>query len=364
MAASDAAGSGPDERAWEEFCERVRRAGRRVIEAAPDDPLDRAEGLRYVGRITRHALASFIEQSDPAAPAVTMGLPKLGGDNPDYVYASAPVSGRFEYRLRGNTGDARYLGIGTYSGDVGTAEGLRLTGYRAGAELAPDAHGDFELVLSCREQPGAWLPMQPGTTQLMIRQTLLDRRRQRHASFAIERCGATGGAAPFDPARYAAQLERAGRYVDGAIAQFLEWTRSFALHPNEIGPLDPKLADAAQGDPRTHYHGGYFAVAEDEVLLVDFRPPECDYWNLQLCNHWLESLDFEHHTVAVNDHGAVRRPDGSVRIAIADADPGVPNWLDTAGHRRGGLFLRQVGTDAPSRATCTLVRRSAMLGEE
>src|SRR5262245_10386613 len=359
-----AAGGGPagalDERAWEGFCERVRRAGRRVIEAAPADPLDRAEGLRYVGRIAPPAVPGFIGQGDPAAPAVAMGLPKLGGDNPDYLYASAPLSGRLEYRLRGNVGDARYLGVGTYSGDVGTAEGLRLTGYRAGAELAPDARGDFELVLSSREQPGAWLPMRPETTQLMIRQTLLDRRRQRAASFAIECIGAAARSAPLDPARYAAQLERAGRYVDGAIAQFLEWTRSLAARPNEVGSLDPKLAAAAQGDPRTHYHGGYFEVAPDEVVLVDFCPPRCDYWNLQLCNHWLESLDYEHHTTHVNDHTAVRRPDGSVRIAIAHADPGIPNWLDTAGHSRGGLFLRQVGTDAPERAVCTRVRRAEL----
>src|SRR5262252_8824004 len=102
MAAGGGAAGALDERAWEGFCERVRRAGRRVIEAAPADPLDRAEGLRYVGRIARHALQSFIEQSDPAAPAVVMGLPKLGGDNPDYLYAYAPLAGRFEYRLRGN----------------------------------------------------------------------------------------------------------------------------------------------------------------------------------------------------------------------------------------------------------------------
>src|SRR5262245_25963383 len=218
----------PDERAWEEFCARIRSAGRRVIESAPPDALDRAEGMRYVGRLARHALLAFVERSDPAHPVVTLGLPKLGGDNPDYVYASAPVSGRFEYRLRGNVGDARYVGVGTYSGEVGTAEGLRLTGYRAGAELGADARGDFELELSCRERPRAWLPMQPGTTQLMIRQTLLDRRRQRLATFSIERVGSADAPAPLDPERYRAQLEAAGRYVDGAVAQFLGWTRSFA----------------------------------------------------------------------------------------------------------------------------------------
>src|SRR5574340_693315 len=114
---------------WDEFCERLKRTGHLVIDAAPDDAFERAEGLRYVGRIAKHALQVFIEAGDPAAPVVTTGLPKLGGDNPDYVYAKAPLSGRFEYRLRGSMGDVSYLGIGTYSGEIGTPEGLRCSGY-------------------------------------------------------------------------------------------------------------------------------------------------------------------------------------------------------------------------------------------
>ncbi len=342
--------------AWDTFCERLRQTGRRVLDAAPDDPLDRAEGLRYAGRIARHALLSFIERSDPAAPVVTTGLPKLGGDNPDYVYASAPLSGSHSYRLRGNVGDARYVGIGTYTGDVGTEEGLRLSGYLATGELETDARGDFAIAISCERQAGSWLPMQPDTTQLMIRQTLLDRRRERLASFEIERTDGGGGPGPLDPQRYAAQLDRAGSYVEGAIAQFLGWTERFASRPNEIRVLDPDLAAGAQGDPRTHYFGGYYELAPDQCLVVELTPPDCDYWNIQLCNHWLESLDFEQHTIHVNDHTAVARDDGSVRIVVARSDPGAPNWLDTAGHARGCMVMRQIGTDAPADATCTLVR--------
>ncbi|MDP6243412.1 MAG: hypothetical protein QF462_08790, partial [Myxococcota bacterium] len=76
-------------------------------------------------------------------------------------------------------------------------------------------------------------------------------------------------------------------------------------------------------------------------------PPECEYWNLQIGNHWLESLDFRHYTTHVNHETAVRENDGSVRIVIAHRDPGVPNWLDTAGHARGGLALRWVGAEHP-----------------
>lgn len=39
-----------------------------MSEGAPDDPLDHAEGWRYLTRLTRRALESFVEFSDPALP--------------------------------------------------------------------------------------------------------------------------------------------------------------------------------------------------------------------------------------------------------------------------------------------------------
>jgi hypothetical protein len=47
--------------------------------------------------------------------------------------------------------------------------------------------------------------------------------------------------------------------------------------------------------------------------------------------------------IALNHFGAVARPGGSVRLVVALRDPGVANWLDTAGHRRGTMCLRWVG---------------------
>jgi hypothetical protein len=345
-----------DGSAWEEFCERLKRASRLVLAAAPDDPLDRAEGLRYVGRIAQHGLLSFIEESDPTAPVVTHSLPKLGGDNPDYVYGSAALDGRFEYRLRGSFGDSSYLGIGTYYGGVGTAEGLQCSGYLAGKDLQTDGAGGFEILLSRERKPGNWLPMRTETSQLMIRELLLDRRRQRPARFAIERTDSAESPRPLDPERYARQLALAGAYVEGAIAQFLEWSKTFASRPNQIRVLDEHLAAGARGDPNTHYYAGYYLIGEDEALLAELVPPRCDYWNLQLCNHWLESLDYWKHTIHVNHHTAVGRPDGSVRVVVAHRDPGVPNWLDPAGHRRGCIVLRWVGTPKPYDPVCRVVK--------
>jgi hypothetical protein len=51
-------------------------------------------------------------------------------------------------------------------------------------------------------------------------------------------------------------------------------------------------------------------------------------------------MDFAERQTSLNAHQARLDPDGAFRGVIAHRDPGVPNWLDTAGHRRGTLALR------------------------
>lgn len=355
------------EHRWQAFCAHLERTGRAVLRAAPDGDLHRAEGLRYVGRIAKHALQRFIEERDPGSP-VLGGLPKLGGDNPDYVYTGAALSADFEYRLHGRLGDASYLGFGSYAGEVGTDEGLRLSGYLDGTDVVTDEQGHFEIVISCDERDSNWLPMKADTTQLMVRELLLDRRRQQPAQFEIETVGGPADTAPLASDQYAERLGDAGAYVEGAIAQFLAWSASFSRQPNQIGPLDPDLASAAQGDPHTHYYGGYYRLARGEALVIEFEPPPCEYWNLQLCNHWLESLDRPQHRASINHANAAAATNGSVQVIVAGSEPSAAgrdrpaNWLDTEGHDRGCMILRQVGTPNPCTPVCRVVRTQAVPG--
>ena len=336
-----------DGTAWDEFCERLKAAGHQVLDAAPDDPLDRAEGLRYVSRLARHFLRATIEDADPAAAVMSTETPKIGLDNPDYVYYGARLSASFEYRLSGSMGDAHLVGFGTFSGGLGTKEGLVRNGYLTSEELEFDSDGRFTISLSRERRPGNWLPMLSETNSLQIRQTLLDRRNQQPAPMDLARVDEGTGPSPLDPARFSRGLDRVGLMVSGVVGQFLGWTNSFRSHTHEIRTLDPSLLAVAQGDPNTSYNYSYWDLDEDEAFVIEFTPPECEYWNLQIGNHWLESLDFRHYTTHVNHETAVRENDGSVRIVIAHRDPGVPNWLDTAGHARGGLALRWVGAEHP-----------------
>ena len=54
-----------DGQAWEEFCDTLKHAGALILsKRSPRSPLDRAEGFRYLSRLTRLALEKFVEHND------------------------------------------------------------------------------------------------------------------------------------------------------------------------------------------------------------------------------------------------------------------------------------------------------------
>ena len=75
--------------AWAAFCDLLKKAGDVLLREELEPSLfDRAEGLRYLGRLARAGLLSFGETADPTAPVFrTMpDLVKMGLDNPDNYY--------------------------------------------------------------------------------------------------------------------------------------------------------------------------------------------------------------------------------------------------------------------------------------
>ncbi len=351
-----------DGSSWADFCDKLKAAGEIVLrDASPADPFDRAEGVRYLSRLTRVALESYIEFADPLAPVLrrpSHETVKIGADNPDNYYQSAAISGDYEYRIRGTRGSVHYLGFGTYAGNYGSSARMGQTGYLEAADLEVDSEGRFEIALSCKEQAGNWLPMEPDSSSLIVRQTFQDRKREQIAALEIERVGAEGPPLPISADFIDQGLAAASAYVAGTAALFTDWAEGFAKRVNELPPFDPAVAKAAHGDPNIRYYHGYWELGPDEVLVVEVTPPACDYWNFQLNNYWMESLDYRYHTIAVNHHGARTREDGSVRIVVSHKDPGVDNWIDTAGHSRGTMCLRWIGADEHPQPTTRVLKLS------
>ena len=55
---------------------------------------------------------------------------------------------------------------------------------------------------------------------------------------------------------------------------------------------------------------------------------------------WYVSLDYINHQTSLTADQARIDPDGQMRFVISERDPGVANWLELTGHRRGYVQIR------------------------
>jgi hypothetical protein len=341
----------PDERirtgaSWREFCERLKSAADPLFSAqAPDDALSRAEAVRYLTRLTRASLEAFVEFADPAAPVLRRTVHetiKMGADNPDNWYENAPIHGKYEYRLRGTRGTVPYLSFATQVGHYGQGRGMPPAGFIEAKELTLGPDNILEIQLSCRPKPGNWLKLPDADGTLIVRQTFLDRNTETRANLTLERVdGAAKGEALCTTALDQG-LASAASLVTACAMIFPNWAQGFKKHKNQLPRFDPNLSRMFGGDPNIAYYHSYWELADDEALVIEVKPPDCEYWNFQLNNYWMESLDYRYHDVCINKAGARLSSDGTVRVVVAREDPGVANWLTTAGHAFGTMCWRWV----------------------
>ena len=338
-----------DGSAWSAFCDGLKEAGEVILrKETPDHPFDRAEGYRYLTRLLRAALEAQLEFGDPRFPGfyqLSNETIKIGNDNPDNCYLNATISGEHDYRITGTRGSVHYLSFSSKAGGYGTSGSMEPTGQIDIGDMQIEPDGRFELTVSCREQPGNWLPMKPESTGLIVRQTFLDREREEVARMRIERVEGEKGKA-LDPETLEQKLENTVAFVKGTANLFVDWMADYEHHLNELPPDDQEKCQAAGGESNIFYIAGYWRLADDEALLVRApQIPPCESWNFQISNYWMESLDYRYHRIHVNKSSATYDDDGSVTIVLSHRDPGpkYPNALETAGHREGGMLFRWIG---------------------
>ena len=338
---------------WRDFCQRLEAAGEIVTGAeAAANPLDRAEGYRYLTRLLRIALDMQLEHADPDFPsfyAASHETAKIGADNPDNIYSNATVSGARAYRIRGQRGTVPILSFGTKANRYAIDGTMASTGELDSADMAIAPDGSFEIIVSREPSPGNWLPLAEDSSMVIVRQTFLDRTNEIPASVAIEAIDGPAWPAPLSPDGLEAALERVTGFVAGTARTFVQWTEDFrADQKNRLATVDQTRFFRAGGDPTIFYLHGWWQLGPGEALRVDTRIPACSFWNFQLDNYWMESLDYRYHRIHVNGHSAALNDDGTLTLIIGPRDPGFGNWIDTAGHDQGTMLLRWIGaTDHP-----------------
>ncbi|MEB3981651.1 DUF1214 domain-containing protein [Mycobacterium sp. 663a-19] len=352
---SGAAGDVDPSRAWSHLMDGLRDAAR-VVESDPAcrNRVDFAAGMRHLLVL----LAAGIDEALRFDPDPVLCVQRTSTDDiltwgmecPDCLYTRAVLRGGERYRLFGNRGTARYVGLQTMNGIAATANELV-------DELEVDADGNFEVVLSASEptgRAGNWMRIEGKHPTLTVRHFFYDWETETASSLRIERLGDAAPATrpAVDPdAALSRQLIALGDFVQDNLAFFLQ----FGAAPPPNGFLPPidrtDIGAAAENKPVI----GRWELDRGEALIVEVEPPEGIYWSFSIGNPWWETIHYGRHQSSLNAHQAAVDSDGRVRVVLCAEDPGVANWLDTAGHSNGPIILRCVRTKTAPTPTTRLV---------
>jgi len=303
----------------------------KLVRAAPhiDTDQDLAEGLQYlaggIAACTHHAF-----YSSPDHPFLLTGtgpFTKMGLDNPDTLYFGTKMQAGFEYVVTGNRGTTTDLSFQYLAGEYTDETVPESEVAFDDRELSIAADGHFEWRFT---------PQRPG--QLVIREVYGDWS-QRRGTLAIHRTDTVGGAPPALRRELVEhQFSIAADQLINRVKTWLQFPQWFYLNLAVNTAVAPR---STPGGLTTQYSSvGHFELNRDQALIITIPMSDAPYLGFQLGNMWYTSLDYINHQTSLNGTQMQVDPDGFVRIVVSDQNPGVTNWVETLGHRRGYFQFR------------------------
>jgi len=366
--------------AWQDFCQVIARAGT-VIERFPDaSDLERAEWFRFLTRLMRNGAERFMENCEPYRPRaqITGWRTSINVQMPDQDHYLTEFDEPVDLRLYGNRNTTPYFVLAAWSAaqpaDLGARSWapagfdgleefdpatLRTTAHLSSDEVHFDADGSFSIRVS-KTPPsdgGDWLPLEEDSVGLLLRVVHHRRDEEIPPTVHVERLDGAPPR-PLTPAEASAGLAKLGQWLLSYSELVRSWWHdNFSKRPNQLR-FSRQTYLSNGGVPDRHFAFGAWECAEDEALVLEFEPPECEQWIFQLCNIWHENLDnYEDGQGHINKFMAVPDGGGRVRIVVSRVDPGAgPNWVDPYGHTRGLMGLRFIKAATPPAVTLYRLR--------
>ena len=321
-----------------------------LVETFSRDDLERREGYRLLSRTVGLGFDRFLEYGQPDVPdfyRLQSAHRKFAGDNPDQLYHASAIDGNRSYRIRGRWSNDRVatalIEFGVYGGGLSFDDEnakRRLVGYLDESDLILDDDGSFEVTLSAQPHPGNWIRLEDDAENVLVRRYFSSPQQSDPLPLEIELIDEEPATAPLAQADLARGLIGTGAFLVETVKIWGGWYPGVLerLGPNRLGLL-PDEGDLLTPAEMTYLEGGW-EISADEALLLRFVPPDVPYWGFLPMNIWMESFDWRVAPVSINNFSATPAEDGSVTIVVAEQDPGLPNWIETLGHRRGLMAFR------------------------
>jgi hypothetical protein len=265
-----------------------------------------------------------------------------GAPNHDTIYGFAPIDAAGTYRVSGTQGTETIASLMFRKGGANTGQihGATLGEIDVQA-IETAADGKFSLLI-CAQKPagysGLWYPLPAGTTGLIARH-VTEEPRQRDGVWSLERLDWQSSPPPD-----AQELHARVRAVTGFVHGLNEFLLKLVKKLRDGGYTNAFLGDRFEGNggiAAQMYYQGLYEFGPDEALILESDMPDSvHYWSVQLVDPFYSAIDFIFHSAAYNGRQTWIGADGKARFVVASRDPGVPNWLDSAGWQRGGMFWR------------------------
>jgi hypothetical protein len=240
-------------------------------------------------------------------------------------------------------------------------------------DLEVAADGSYEIILSPERHDGNWLRLEPDATSVITRH-YFERVHSVQADpgvvipLRIDPLEDPGPPAPFTDAAMAARLRAVAAHLRantlGMPAPGEAPAYAFVSRVPNVLPKPASFGAsgvATLGAVDLYYAMAPYLLGDGDALVMEGRLPACRFANVMLWNMHMQTLEYRHHRTSLNRAQMQTAADGVFRIVIAHRDPGVPNWIDTEGHKLGTIFWRFVLPETvPDEIRCTVVKRDEL----
>lgn len=343
---------------WGEFVESLRTLPERMLARLPEDQRADPQVRQEVARLALESLASSAIAAIGAdgdhpqfLPAIGQVL-NVGQPNADTIYRSAVITPGGTYRITGRRGTLALAALSQLVPGTSKRDHIEL------GKLKADRKGRFNLIVS-PEKPkgyrGDWWRLDPAARQLMIRMVSADWAGEEDPTLTIERLDGPASRGRVPAAVLEARLKALPRQVDMMALMFVDHVAKLRAegYVNKLKVLSLE-SGALEGQ---FYYEGPYDLADDEALVIESSvPATCNYRSLILTNEIYETTDWINNHSSLNGAQAAPDADGRLRIVVSPRDPGVANWLDTAGYNRGLIQGRWTGCDSQPMPEVRLVK--------
>jgi hypothetical protein len=333
--------------ATQSFAQAIAEA-EQIIRTAPHvrTEQDLAEGLEYLAGSIKASLhmAWAYDRDFPFFAASTGPYTKLGLDNPDTLYFSANIRDDAEYVVTGHRGTTADLSFQILGGDYTPARSPDSLAAFDDRDIEIGADGTYELRFGpARSDAGSnHFTLGQGSAMLLAREVFSDWENERPGEIRIHRADTLGSAPPpSTPETMAKRYDVAGRMLLSRLRTFLAFPEWHYLKLPVNTMTEPR---PTPGGLATQYSSvGHYDLDDDQVMVITVPAAAREvapYQGFQLGSMWYISLDYINHQTSLNADQARVDPDGRIRLIVGERDPGLANWIERTGHRRGYLQFR------------------------